>query len=238
MDAAMGLLIEGEDIAFDGRSKSSGVAEAECHAFSGDGVDRAGGIADESDVAGSDAAQFAAKGDGAARRAFWLRQGEMTGEGGKAAERLLRAADFFVCGEGDTDFVGRDGSHVGLSEVAPVDFNEVCPGLDCIVLTEADAAGVAADVIEAGPCSDAGVVTIGSDEVTSMDGLAIGANRDAAGCGFDVLDRVFPVKTHPERDGAVEKKLVQDGAADSAAVSAEGSLGICAIIAKETNAVE
>jgi hypothetical protein len=237
LDAAMGLLIEGEDITFDGWSKSSGVAEAECHPFSGDGVDGAGGIADESDVAGSDAAQFATKGDGAAREATWLRRGEMTGEGGKVAERFLRTADFFVCGEGDTDFVGRDGSYVGLSEVAPVDFNEVCPGLDCIVLAEADAAGVDADFSEAGPCSDAGVVTVGSDQVASINGLAVGSNENASGGGFDVLDGVLPMKTHAKSEGAIEKKLVQDGAAESAAVSAEDSLGGCATT-QEANAME
>jgi hypothetical protein len=45
------------------------------------------------------------------------------------------------------------------------------------------------------------------------------------------------MKTHAKSEGAIEKKLVQDGAAESAAVSAEDSLGGCATT-QEANAME
>jgi hypothetical protein len=69
---------------------------------------------------------------------------------------------------------------VGLTVVAPVDFDVVGPGSDGVVLAEADAAGVCGGFCKAGPFGDAGLVAIGSDEVAGAEGLAIGVDVVAA----------------------------------------------------------
>ena len=72
LDAAMGLLIEGKVVGVECDGQSGGLTEAEGHAFAGNGIDGSGGIADEGDVAGGDAAEFAAERDGSTCRAFGL----------------------------------------------------------------------------------------------------------------------------------------------------------------------
>ena len=72
LDGLVGLLVGGEVAAVEGFGEGERLMEGKAEAFSGDGVDGAGGIADEGDVAGGDAAKFAAEADGAARRAAEL----------------------------------------------------------------------------------------------------------------------------------------------------------------------
>ena len=80
------------------------------------------------------------------------------------------------------------------------------------------------------------LMAIGSDDEASVEELAIGANDAASGCGLDVLDRIFPVELHAERDGTIEKKLVQDGAADSAAGGFEECLSGFSVDAVKSDA--
>ena len=51
LDAAVSLLIGGEVVRLERRCECCGLTKAKGEAFAGDGVDRTGGVADESDVA-------------------------------------------------------------------------------------------------------------------------------------------------------------------------------------------
>ncbi len=121
--------------------------------------------------------------------------------------------------EGYADLVRGGGCDVGLAVVAPVDLDEVGPGGDGVVLTQADAARVGRRCGEAGPGSDAGVVAVGTDEVAGAEGLAVGADEVAGGGGFDALNGVLPVEADAEAEGAIEKELMEDGAANASAES-------------------
>ena len=70
---------------------------------------------------------------------------------------------------------------------------------------------------ETGPGCDAGAGAVGADEVAGVEGLAVGVDEGAFGCGGDALDGVLPVKADSEAGGAVEEELVEDGATDAAA---------------------
>ena len=50
LDAAVGLLIGGEVVCLESWGECCGLTKAKGEAFAGDGVDRTGGVADESDV--------------------------------------------------------------------------------------------------------------------------------------------------------------------------------------------
>jgi len=82
------------------------------------------------------------------------------------------------------------------------------------------------------------VVTIGSYEEACGEALPVGANAHVAGARLYALDGIFPMKAHPEGDCPIEKKLMQDRTADSAAVAVEGGFDGCAMVAKEADAVE
>ena len=71
LDTAVGLLIGGEGVGFKGGSQSHGLAEGKGETFAGDGVDGAGGVADESDIASGDARESAVQRDGTAWAAAW-----------------------------------------------------------------------------------------------------------------------------------------------------------------------
>ena len=66
MHGGVGELVLGEVVGLEGCGEREGLAEAEGETFAGDGIDGAGGVADEGDVAACDAMEFAAEGDGAA----------------------------------------------------------------------------------------------------------------------------------------------------------------------------
>ena len=137
LDAAVGLLVGGEVIALECRSEGCSLTKAQGEALAGDGVNRTGGVADKSDVAGDDAMEGTAEGDRAAGRAVWFCRDEMTLEGGEVLESLFGTDDSLAGDEGDTDFTGRDGCDIGLAVVAPVNLDEAAPGSDGVVLTEA-----------------------------------------------------------------------------------------------------
>jgi hypothetical protein len=215
LDAAVGLLVEGEVVGAERFGQRYGLAEAEGEAFAGDGIDGAGGVADEGDVGVGYTAEFAAERDGASRWAVGLGQGEAMAQGGEVTEGCLGAGEFFICDEGDADFMGGVGRDVGLTDVAPVDFDEVRPRGDGVVLAEADAARLDAGFGEAGPGGDAGAGTVGADEVAGAEGLAIAVDERAFRCGGDALDGVLPMEADAEAGGSVEEDLVEDGAADA-----------------------
>src|SRR5271170_487970 len=106
------------------------------------------------------------------------------------------------------------------------------------MLAQTDAARAKDCARETGPAGDSGARTIGTYEVTGVECLAVSADEDGLWRGFELLNGVFPVKTHTERDGAIEKKLMEDGAADAAGRPAEGGFGDCAVVAEERDAVE
>ncbi len=65
----MGLLVGGEIVGFEGDGECRCLTEAEGHAFTSDGVDGAGGVADEGDIRAGHAVEGSSESDGAARRA-------------------------------------------------------------------------------------------------------------------------------------------------------------------------
>ena len=113
------------------------LAEADGEAFAGDGVGGAGGIAEQSDGVGGDAMEFAVGGDGAALLGDGLNAveaacylGELVEDVGAIAAGVARDVD-------DADAVGSDGGDVELAAAAPVDFDEVAPGRDAVVIAKA-----------------------------------------------------------------------------------------------------
>ncbi len=114
--------------------EEEGLAKREGEAFAGDGVDGAGGVpktrnvADEGDVAASDAAEAAGEGEATAFGGDGLGGGEAGVERGEAAEDFAQP-DAGVAGHGgDADFrsaifFSAGGGDVGLSERALVHFD-------------------------------------------------------------------------------------------------------------------
>lgn len=168
----------------------------------------------------------AAKRDGTARVAAWFCRDEMTLEGREMMEGLIGAAYLLAGDEGDADLSGRDRGNVSLAVVAPVDFDEVTPGFYGVVLAQTDTAGPDDARGETGQGGDAGPVAVGTDEVTSADGLRVGLDGGDLVVGSDVADGVLPVEANPEATCAIEQKRMQRGAADSAAgVCGKNGLG-------------
>ncbi len=125
LDGSVGVLVGGEISAVEGFAEGERLTEAEAEAFAGDGVDGAGGVADEGDVAAGDAMELAAESDGAARGIGGSGgAGDAAGVGGSGSGRCRRWGILWG-DEGYADLVRGDGGDVGLAVVAPVDFDEV-----------------------------------------------------------------------------------------------------------------
>jgi len=97
--------------------------------------------------------------------------------------------------------------------IGPIDLDEVRPGGDGEVLAEADAASACGGSFESGPGADAGLMAVGTDDPTGASGVAIRADLPV----LDALDYGFPAETNAKGCGAVEKQLVEEGAADAPA---------------------
>ena len=96
MYAAVSVLIEGEVVSVESFGECGGLAEGEAEAGAGDGVDRTGGVADESDVVGGDSAKGASKGNRSTRCAAGDCCCEMALEGGEVRECFVRTGDFLI----------------------------------------------------------------------------------------------------------------------------------------------
>jgi hypothetical protein len=81
MEAGVGALVEGQIFGAESVGQFESLTETEGEAFAGDGVDRAGGVADEGDVAGGDVAETPAHGDGSAGSVAGVGQGETVLQG-------------------------------------------------------------------------------------------------------------------------------------------------------------
>ena len=173
-------LIVGEIAGAESFAERDGLTEAEAEALSGDGVDGAGGVADEGDVAARDAMKFSAEGDRTARGVAGGGGLETLLELRELIKGLLDGRELLARDKGDADLGGRDGSDVGLSVVAPIDLDEVGlnirQGIQGEVLAEADAAGADRGAIETGPGADARLMAVGSDDIAGPDGVAVGAD--------------------------------------------------------------
>src|ERR1700722_3089241 len=94
VEAGGGALVEGQIFGAEGVGQLESLPETEGETFAGDGVDRAGGVADEGDVAGGDVAETPAHGDGSAGGVAGVGQGETVLQGWEESQRLWNASEF------------------------------------------------------------------------------------------------------------------------------------------------
>src|SRR5262249_12108133 len=108
----MSTLIARQIVALDGVSESGGLAKAEADAFAGDGVNAAGSIADEGNIAANDAAQRMHRSHRATLDADRLGISDSRAKLGKVAKRRLHAKTAVVRDNRDTDFGRAEGRDV------------------------------------------------------------------------------------------------------------------------------
>jgi hypothetical protein len=214
--------------------EEEGLAEGEGEAFAGDGVDGAGGVADEGDIAACDAAEAAGEGEGAAFGGGGWCGGEFVAEEGDGVEDC-REAEARVAGhDGDADFFGSDGGDVCLAKRTPVDFDVGGPGGNAVVGAEAEAAATEMGGVKAGPGADAGGGTVGADEPLAGDGFA----GEGGGLVWLEDDGGVPGEADAQFFGTVEKEGVEGGAADADAGAIGEVSGDAGLIGGEENAGE
>jgi len=226
LDAAVGVLVGGGVIIPERGGQGCSLTKAESHAFAGDGIDRSGGVADEGNVAGSDPVKTDAVADGTTRGTGRRGGREVAGKLGEVREGVRGTGKFPIGDKGDADHGGRDGGDVGLTVVAPVNLDEVCPWCDGVVLPQTDAGGVPGGSREVGPVGDARLVAVCADKVARAEGLPIRTDlRDAVALGEALNDRL-PMKTDAKGGGAIEQQLMEGRAANTATwTGGEGGFG-------------
>jgi hypothetical protein len=217
-----------------GVGEEEGLAEGEGEAFAGDGVDGAGGVADEGDVAAGDVAEAAGEGEGAAFGGGGWCAGEFVAEEGDGVEDCREAEVRVTRHDGDADFFGSDGGDVGLAEGTPVDFDVSGPGGDAVVGAEAEAAAAEMGGVESSPGADAGGGAVGADEPLAGEGFA----GEGGGLVWLEDDGGVPGEADAQFFGAVEKEGVEGGAADADAGAIGEVSGDAGLIGGEGDAGE
>lgn len=133
-ELAMEALVVAKIAGAHGGGESESLTESQAETFAGDGVDAAGRVAGERDIAASDAVEGMHGGDGAAFAAAEWRAGETITEFWHGRKRMVEGSVFRVLGhDDDADLLGRDGSDVGLGAMAPIDFHVRGPWLNAVV---------------------------------------------------------------------------------------------------------
>jgi hypothetical protein len=219
-----GVRILGDGLAaragVEGVGEKESLTEGEGKAFASDGVDGAGGVADEGNVAAGDAEEAAGECEGAAFGGGGWRGSEFVAEEGDGVEDLGEAEAGVAGHDGDADFFRSDGGDVSLAVRTPVDFDIGGPRGDAVVGAEAETAAAEMGGVKAGPSADAGGYAVGADEPLAGDGFA--------GKGGGVVwlegDRSIPGEADAEVLRAVEEEGVEGGAADADA-GAAGEVG-------------
>lgn len=103
LDATVSVLVCGEVVFVECFGESRGLTECEGEAFSGDGVDRTRGVADQSDVASRDTVEGAAEGDGSVSMVGQFCCGETLAKSREMCEGVIGRRNFLIGDEGDAD---------------------------------------------------------------------------------------------------------------------------------------
>lgn len=207
--------VRGERAGVEGLGEEDGLAKSESEAFAGDGIDGAGGVTDEGDVAAGDAAEAAGEGEAAAFRRRGFGGGEFVAEDGDGVDDFGEVNAGVAGHPGNADFFRAGGGDVGLAVRAPVDFDALRPGREVKVGAEAEAAAAEAGCVEAGPCADAGGGSVGSNEPAVGDGCA----GKGGGLVFPENDWGVPGEADTQFFGAVQEEAMEGGAADADAAA-------------------
>lgn len=172
-ESAVSLFICGQIAGLHGTGQRQGLAEGEAETFAGDGVDAAGGVTEERDVASLHVLQRGHDTDGAARAAEGL---GMAQSGLELRQSLERGGEVGVRGIArhydDADFFRRDGCDVGLDVGPPENLGVGRPGFYAEVLAHGVAFGDSAGFFESGPAAYAGALAVGADDPAGGDGLS------------------------------------------------------------------
>src|ERR1700721_794507 len=146
----MSSLVEREVAGCETVGEERGLLEGEAEAFSGDGVDSAGGIAYQSDSVSINAPEAASDSNRSAFGRCVRSVLKACGEFGKLRQRFFEAQFWAGGNQRDANFVATDGRYVDLAVVififififtdAPVQFHELSPGSDTVVAAEGEAA--------------------------------------------------------------------------------------------------
>ena len=226
------------------------LTESKGEAFSGNGVDGTGSIADEGDVSADDAAQAAGKGKAAALGSEGFGSAEKAAQAGEGVEDPGEAR-MWVAGrdsgqDRDADLgaavLDRDGGDVGLTAGRPVDFNvggRGDTGGEAEVVTEAEAADTRVRLVQTGPGAQARGGAVGADDPACADWLTIEGRKTI----WVQYNGRVEGETDAEIGGTVAEHLVKRGAAEAEAgkggeVGGSADVGVGERDAGEGEAIE
>lgn len=214
--------------------EGDGLMEGEAQTFASDGIDRAGGVANEGEVAAIDIWESAIGGDGSAFGGGMGSGGEAGGQLGKLSQGMIQTKMGVAGNERGANFLRADGGYIDLAASAPVQFHVIGPGRDAIVYAETVAEAEGRLGGEASPLPNAGMEAIGADDPTGGDGFTQDGDARRADGGYGRA----PQHAHAGGCGGLHHSRMEDCAAhtERVAFGKGGGHGNAAI--DEANAVE
>jgi len=146
------LLIRREASGFDRLDECERLLEAQRETIAGDGIDGAGGVADQGDVASRDVPERAGERNGSTAGADGCCLVQASFQGGEQRQ-IVSGGWPSAIDECDAELGRGDRCDVGLSDLVPVDLDEVSLRLCGIVPANTDARTTCGTAIETGEAS-------------------------------------------------------------------------------------
>ena len=131
----------------------------------------------------------------------------------KEAQTLIKGRRLLWPQQGDPNRAGTNRSDVGFTPVGPVDLDQIRPGLDAEMASDAESSPAGRTPVEARPFPNPREAAVGADqkatEHASLGGLDV--------VGLKARDPGVPAKIHTHRLGPVDECAVEVGSADTVA---------------------
>ncbi len=232
----MFLLIMSEVIVGEAPSQQRRLAEGQAKTSSRDGIDSAGSVTNQGDIAEVNARQPSADGDRAPLGGGNFGMAKERLEFGKICQRGIEAQMRIGADECEADFVRADGRYIDLAVIdlavidlaiidpaiidpaiaagaviGPIQLHKLGWGSDAIVAAKSETSRMAPAVVEAGPAANKGIGTICADNPARGRETI----REMHASRLNPGDGCSPKQRHPAGSRVIDKDAMQSRAADS-----------------------
>jgi hypothetical protein len=197
----------------DRRHQGVGLVKGQGQAFTGDRVEGTRGVTKQREIATNDGSAPLFERAGATIGAFYRCALQSIRESREKGKKLIKGGRLLGPQQGDTNRAGANRGDVGFATVGPVDLDQIRPGFDAEVASDAESSAAGRTPIEVRPFPNARETAVGADQE---------APENFSSGGFDVVglqtrDLGVPAKIHAHGLGPVDKSAVEMGSADTVA---------------------
>lgn len=207
---------------FQGLRERHCLTERQANSFSGDGIDRAGSITDQRDIASPDMSECAIPSECSSFSGNRFSASQPHVKTGQCLKTFLQTQIGVVRCQRNADLLAVYGGCITLTMTAPVDLHVVGPGGHAIMPPKRISQASPRRGLKTGPAADAGVRTIGANDPARTNDAAAERNAFSRNACY----RSSPQQVRAELGGSFDHEPMQNSAANREATAVRGKASI------------